>query len=286
MDVRSYSSVPPPIEILVHTSAPCGARDDERYRAQAVAYLDFEPCRSHALLPTRGPPATDTTLVDPLGAEGIDKRKAAEGTSSATVGSGNGEKKDAPFRKILQTGTIGSGNGEKKDALSREILPPDTIGLGDEEKEDAPFRKVLPKPRARNPDADPPYVPGSTVGGAATKCDALGRDSNSSATLQSTARIPSGTRAPLNNQNDASRRGKPMGMPSSITRDIQSPVHAQMDPSPAEHTSASRLPPLAKHQRIPPPDRLLQDGNVKTNEPGAEHPCNHSFNITRNEAEQ
>ncbi|KAI9869083.1 MAG: hypothetical protein M1813_002907 [Trichoglossum hirsutum] len=243
MDAHPYTNVPPLIEILVHTSASSGARDDVRYRAQAAAYLDFEPCHSNALSSTKGLATIDTTLAGPLSAEGIDRREALLGSSSDAVGSGNG-------------------------------------------KRDVQFWNTVPETRIGNSDADLPRASGSTVGGAAIKCGALDRGSHTIVTLQSTARFPSGTKAPLNDRNAASRKGEPMRMPSSITPDIQPLVHVQMNSSSPEHTTAPRLPSPAKRQRIQSPDRLARDGRMKANELGAEHPCHHSFNITKNETEQ
>ncbi|KAI9819585.1 MAG: hypothetical protein M1827_007035 [Pycnora praestabilis] len=43
------------IEILVHVSAPSAAKDDQRCRTQAAAYLDFDSIASHSILIARDP---------------------------------------------------------------------------------------------------------------------------------------------------------------------------------------------------------------------------------------
>lgn len=42
------------MEILVHISAPTTRQDDDRFRAQALAYLEFEPCRTASIIENEG----------------------------------------------------------------------------------------------------------------------------------------------------------------------------------------------------------------------------------------
>ena len=42
------------MEILVHISAPTTRQDDDRFRAQALAYLEFEPCRTASIIESEG----------------------------------------------------------------------------------------------------------------------------------------------------------------------------------------------------------------------------------------
>jgi hypothetical protein len=42
------------MEILVHISAPTTRQDDDHFRAQALAYLEFEPCRTASIIESEG----------------------------------------------------------------------------------------------------------------------------------------------------------------------------------------------------------------------------------------
>lgn len=50
------------MEILVHISAPTTRQDDDHFRAQALAYMEFEPCRTASIIESEG--IDNSTLKD------------------------------------------------------------------------------------------------------------------------------------------------------------------------------------------------------------------------------
>src|SRR5579862_2700690 len=137
MDVRSHLSAPPLIEILVHVSGPSAARDDLRYRAQAAAYLNFEPYRSKSLLSTE---QQATGVADPVGVEGTSRTAPLDAASAAA--SGSAEKRDLPFWKDEDTEpTITSGSGIQQDHAA--ALP--TTGTPDQASHTIAIPQLLPQ---------------------------------------------------------------------------------------------------------------------------------------------
>ena len=148
----------PLIEILVHTSGSSGAKDDVRYRAQAAAYLDFEPYHSNALLSTGEQAAGDTT---------IDRQEAPLGTPSNTVARGSAEREDVQFwNTFLEARDKNRGSNAQGTAIQCDHAAP------------------VPK------------IP------ALSAAETVDQASHAIVTLQLPARIRSGTKEPLSNQDD------------------------------------------------------------------------------------
>ncbi|KAH0538854.1 hypothetical protein FGG08_004571 [Glutinoglossum americanum] len=249
MDVRSCSNAPPLIEVLVHISGSSGARDDVRYRAQAAAYLNFEPYRSNALSPTKERATGDITLADTVSVGGIGKREALLGIFSDSVALGNAEKKDLQ----LWDTALEARNENSRLNIATGLLDPSSPSIeitaiqGDH---GAPPPKVL----------------------APSTVETLDQTSYA---LQSPARTTACTKALLDNQNDLSEEGVSPGI-----------RRIQMNSSPPKYTTPPHLPSRAKRRRVESPNRPPQNGHTESGPSNTEHPCSHIFDIIKSETVQ
>ncbi|KAI9778154.1 MAG: hypothetical protein M1839_008363 [Geoglossum umbratile] len=243
MEVRSRSSAPPLVEILVHTSGPSGARDDCRYRAQAAAYLLFKPQRSDSLLAAEEQVAGDAAAA--AAAAGYVGGERADGWALDAAAPGSAEQKYLPFWNTV-------------------------LGARGKTSTETPVASGSITAIYQDNAAPLPNVP------ALSTAEKLDQAPRAVVSLQSSAQVALGKREPLDSQAVLSLKHGPA---SSST---QPPVPGQTISSPPKNT-APCLPSPTKRRRTQSPDRLPQNGHTERGASNAEHPCSHSFNAANTE---